>query len=48
MELKIIEWNVNEQNTAGKMNENRRKDIVDKIVELEADVVVLTEVKLSY
>ena len=52
MELKIIEWNVNEQNTVGKMNEDRRKDIVDKIDKLEADadvdIVVLTEVKLSY
>ena len=48
MELKIIEWNVNQRDTVGKMNENRREDIVKKIKELKADVVVLTEVKLSY
>ncbi len=53
MELKIIEWNVNERNvnernTVGKLNEDRREKIVEKIKELKADVVVLTEVKLSY
>ena len=48
MKLKIIEWNVNEQQIPGKKNEDERKQIVEKIKKLEADVVVLTEVKRSY